>query len=107
MPLSGIDQIALQLRVMRPRRLVHVHFMVPVGTESSANVHAQIEAAIKRYCDVRLSNLSIELKARQLTVIRGLQTGVIVSGDFIAAGRRRHPRGRNGGMAADTAFKQH
>jgi len=51
MPLSGIDQIALQLRVMRPRRLVHVHLWC--GWPRNHRLTCMLKSsAIKRYCDV-------------------------------------------------------
>jgi hypothetical protein len=84
LPLSGIDQIALQLKMARLHNGVHVTFVLPASTAQPADLHAEIQTALKRYCDVRLANLDIEVKARGLRVVRSLQTGVLILGISLA-----------------------
>lgn len=84
LPLSGVDQIALQLKYARLRNGVHVTLILPEGTNQEPNLHAEVQTAIHRYCNTRIHNLMYELKARQLTVIRSLQVGVMVLGISLA-----------------------
>jgi hypothetical protein len=84
LPLSGIDQIALRLRRARLENGLHVTFIVPAGGDPNPNLHGDVQAAIKRYTTIRLNNILFELRARQLTVIRSLQVGVIILGISLA-----------------------
>ena len=84
LPLSGIDQIALQLKMAHLREGVHVTFILPAGIDQTTDSQADIQAAVKRYCNTRLDHLMFELKARQLRVIRSLQVGVIILGISLA-----------------------
>lgn len=84
LPLSGIDQIVLQLKYARLRNGVHVTLILPEGTNEGTDLHAEVQTAIQRYCNTRINNLMFELKARQLTVVRSLQVGVMVLGISLA-----------------------
>ena len=84
LPLSGVDQIALQLRYARLRKGLHVTFILPESADQDPNLHTEIQAALQRYCNVRLDNLLVELKARRLTVVRSLQVGVLILGVCLA-----------------------
>ncbi len=84
LPLSGIDQLALQLKLARLRNGLHVTFILPASDEQEADLHAEIQAALTRYCNVRLDNLMIDTKARQMNVIRSLEVGVIILGISLA-----------------------
>ncbi len=84
LPLSGVDQIALQLKYARLRNGLHVTIVLPEGTNQEPDLHAEVQTAIQRYCNTRINNLMFELKARQLTVIRSLQVGVLVLGISLA-----------------------
>lgn len=80
LPLSGIDQLALRLKYARLNNGVHVTFELPPDAAPAAPSHDEVHAALQRYCDARLGNLLLELKARKLTVVRSLQIGVIILG---------------------------
>ncbi|MBA3869634.1 MAG: hypothetical protein H0X30_10820 [Anaerolineae bacterium] len=80
LPVSGIDQLALRLRKARLENGLNVTFLLPVPVEQEPDLHADVQAAITRYCKTRLDNLLFELKARQLTVIRSLEVGLIILG---------------------------
>ena len=84
LPLSGVDQIALQLRYARLRKGLHVTFILPESADQDPNLHTEIQAALQRYCNVRLDNLLVELKARRLSVVRSLQVGVLILGVCLA-----------------------
>ena len=80
LPLSGIDQIAQELKLMRSHEIVKVNFVLPQLTEPVGDQHAQVQSAIQRYCDNRLRSLIIDLKVWQVSVIRSLQIGVVILG---------------------------
>ncbi len=84
LPLAGIDQIALQLRYARLRNGLHVTFILPESADNDPNLHSEIQAALQRYCNIRLDNILIELMARRLTVVRSLQVGVLILGISLA-----------------------
>ena len=84
LPLSGIDQIALQLKMAHLRQGIHVTFILPASTDPIPDLKTDIQAAVKRYCDTRINNLMFELKAQQLRVVRSLQVGVIILGVSLA-----------------------
>jgi len=84
LPLSGIDQIALQLRKARLHNGLHVTFLLPSGVNQESDLEAEVQAAIRRYCNTRLDYLMFEMKARQLSVIRSLQIGVVTLGASLA-----------------------
>ena len=84
LPLAGIDQIALQLRYARLRNGLHVTFILPTSDDEGTDLHAEIQAALQRYCNVRLDNLLIDLMTRRLTVVRSLQVGVLILGICLA-----------------------
>ena len=84
LPLSGIDQIALQLKYARLRYGLHVTFVLPDETNDGTDIHAEVQAALTRYCNIRLDNLILELRARKLTVVRSLQVGVLILGGCLA-----------------------
>ena len=80
LPISGIDQIALQLRKARLKHGLHVTFILPENANQAVDLQADVQAAIARYTNIRLHNLIVELKARQLTVIRSIQVGLLILG---------------------------
>ncbi|MBI1276875.1 MAG: hypothetical protein GC179_01975 [Anaerolineaceae bacterium] len=86
LPVSGIDQIAHQLKLARLRHdgSLHVTFILPENSKQDDELSAAVQAAIKRYCETRLANLAIDLKSRQISVIRGLQVGVLILGISLA-----------------------
>jgi hypothetical protein len=84
LPLSGIDQIALQLKLVHARGSVHTTFILPAQANQEPNLHAEIQAAIQRYCNIRLEYFMIELKSRQSNVIRSIEVGVIILGISLA-----------------------
>lgn len=84
LPVPGIDQIALQLRYARLNDGVHVTLVLPTNGTPSTDLRAEVQAALKRYCDLRLANLDTEIKARGLRVVRSLQIGIIILGISLA-----------------------
>ncbi len=84
LPLSGIDQIAQEMKLTRPREAIQVNIVLPENAAQGSDLHAEVQAAIQRYCDHRLANLAVDLKARQVTVIRSLQIGVVILGISLA-----------------------
>jgi hypothetical protein len=84
LPLSGVDQIALELKLARRHQESHVTIILPPSADQGRDLHAEVQVALRRYCDNRLDNLTIHLKARQINVVRSLQTGVIILGISLA-----------------------
>jgi len=80
LPLSGIDQIAQQLKLMRTGDNIQVTIILPEGVDQTPDLHAEVQSAIQRYCDNRLRSLIIDLKVRKVSVIRSLQIGVVILG---------------------------
>ena len=80
LPLSGIDQIAQQLKLMRTGDNIKVTIILPEGVDQTPDLHAEVQSAIQRYCDNRLRSLIIDLKVRKVSVIRSLQIGVVILG---------------------------
>jgi hypothetical protein len=86
LPLNGVDQIALQLRKARLRDGLHVTFVLPAPVDHEDELKAEVQTAIKRYCDTRLEYLLYDLKARQLAVIRSLEIGLAILAGSLALG---------------------
>jgi hypothetical protein len=85
LPLSGIDQLAHQLKLAQIRHNgLHVTFMLPESAKQDRIQESEVQTAIQRYCNARLNHLMIELKARQLNIIRSLEVGVIILGISLA-----------------------
>jgi len=82
LPVSGIDQIAHQLKLARLHRdgSLHVTFILPESMRQDGDLSAEINVAIKRYCNTRLANLAIDLKSRQISVVRALEVGILILG---------------------------
>ena len=80
LPLSGIDQIAQEMKLMRRHESIRVSFVLPQPGDPVGDQHAEVRAAIQRYCDVRPNNLIVDLKVRQISVIRSLEIGIIILG---------------------------
>ncbi len=84
LPLSGIDQIALNMKFARPRYGLHVTLILPVTDNQTTDQQADIQAAIERYCNARLNYLTLELKSRKISTVRSLQGGLVILGISLA-----------------------
>jgi hypothetical protein len=86
LPMNGVDQIALQLRQARLHDGLHVTFLLSAPVEHEDALKAEVQTAIKRYCNTRLDYLAFDLKARQQTVIRSLEIGLMILAGSLALG---------------------
>lgn len=87
LPLSGVDQIVQQLKIAdRLRHGLHVTFILPDTADRDPAIYLETQKALKRYCNIRLDSVLIELKARQHKAVNGLQAGMAILGLSLAIG---------------------
>lgn len=76
MPMPVIDELMLKLKLAHLKHGLHVTFLMPASAGHPAELEHQIKAGLKRYCDVALAHLHIELEAKNRSVIMSLEIGL-------------------------------
>lgn len=76
--LSGIAQVASALQARIPRDGLHVIFVLPSGAPKVDE--SEVQAAIKRYCDVALTVTQTDYDARRELTHKNLIAGTAILG---------------------------
>lgn len=84
--LAGIDQIAAVMAGRRSKNGVQVTFVLPESVSQSGKSKADVQAAIERYCDVRIGLAQTELDARYRAIQRNIRVGLLLLALSLAAG---------------------